>query len=53
MKRTNKPIRNFQKKKYYTNRTKGFGLLVKTKNTRNKNPQEPEWEYFYDPLKKE
>jgi hypothetical protein len=40
--RTNKPFRNFQKKKYYTNR-----------NKLNRSSQAPEIEYFYDPLKKE
>jgi len=41
MKRTNKPFKNFQKKKYYTNR-----------NIRNKK-FEPAIEYFFDPLKEE
>jgi len=40
--RTNKPIKNFQKKKYYTNR-----------NTRSNQTKEIEYEYYYNALKRE
>ena len=47
--KTNKSIRNYQKKKYYTNRnTRKYKVLSETNNK-----SKGEVEYYYNPLKKE